>query len=84
MWLAWSALFSTTIRVITVVKIQWNPALVNSRYNEDPVITNNTDGNKPRYNKIPSITNRFWRSQRTTYPALTNILSCRSQSVTTI
>ena len=43
-------------------------------------------GNKPRYNelrhnKIPSITNRFWWSQRTIYSATTNILSSVSLAV---
>ena len=35
--------------------------------------------NEPRYNEIPAITNKFWGSQSTIYPATTNILSCRSQ-----
>ena len=34
-------------------------------------------------NEMPATRNRFWRSQRTIYPAITNILSCRSQSVKT-
>ena len=57
------------------------------RYNEDPVKTN--DIWKPgritvKYVEAnPAITSWFWRCQRTIYPAITNILSCRSQSVKT-
>ena len=55
------------------------------RYNEDPVITKNIW--KPGRITVkcvetnPAIMNRFWRSQRTIYlyPAVTNILSGRSQ-----
>ena len=39
--------------------------------------------NEHRYNEIPAITNWFWRSQRTIYPAITNILSYRSKSAKT-
>ena len=46
----------------------WKPGRITVKYVEtNPVITN------------PAITNTFWRFQRTIYPALTNILSGRSQ-----
>ena len=37
--------------------------------------------NKPRCNEIQTLTETFSWSQRTSYPALTNILTCCSQSV---
>ena len=50
----------------------WKPGRISVKYMEtNPAITN------------PAITNWFWWSQRTIYPAITNILSFRSQSVKT-
>ena len=50
--------------------------------NYSKICGNRSRYNEPRYdNEIPAITNWFWRSQRTIYPAITNILSWRSQSV---
>ena len=77
----------------TKIQIQWSPVITNpaiaktllqrttfeSRQNYSKIYGNKPRYNEPRYNKIPAITNWFWRSQRTIYPAITNILSCRSQ-----
>ena len=58
------------------------------RYSKDSVITNNIwkpGGITVKYVETnPAITNWFWRSQRTIYPAIRIfMLSCRSQSVKT-
>ena len=86
-WNMWQPLWSNEIGVPNS-----KSNTVASRYNEDSVIANVWKPGritvyvekKTRYNEISAVTNRFWRSQRTIYPALTNISSCRSQSVTTI
>ena len=59
-------------------------------YNKDPIITNNiwkSGRITVKYGETnltnPAITNWFWLSQCTVYPAITNILSCRSQSIKT-
>ena len=68
---------SKTMNTTTVA-----PRYNEPRYNEDPVITNNiwkpgritvkyVETNPAITN--PAITNRFWRSQRTIYPTITNI-----------
>ena len=87
----WFSICSFFLRDSENAILYWlqTTSTVAPRYNEDPVITNiwarqnysKTCGNKPRYNEIPVLTNWFWRSQRPIYPAITNILSCRSQSV---
>ena len=63
-------------------KLQWNPAITKTLFEKQLKAWQNYSkicGHEPPYNKIPTTTNRFWRSQCTIYPAVTNILSSRSQ-----
>ena len=58
-----------------------NEQQLKARQNYNKICGNKSRYNEPRYNKVPAIMNRFWRSQRTVYSATTNILSSVSLAV---